>query len=433
MYRKSDLSTTEIQRAIAKDFPGLYAHVELNQPCEGRWIKTSNAHRISMNGLYTSFWTPTVLLAEDGDCLDPILGVRSESMEHMLGLDSEGGKAQVLSDKLRYQCDRPHFLFGELIAEIGDEADMASFGVLDHPDEVSLINHVMVIYKIYNQDEPNTRRPWQLHEVMEDSAVKWWSATTDTLGGVYWKLLIFPIGFRFAINGEFFWIENGRKFRSYDGFVYARREMMHELCKKLLQARETGTKASVAIESTKTENEQTFACPDDPVLIRDFCERVNERIAVLRNYEGMQNLESYVVARFELRSYLKLPSTGDKRYTVTQVERRISQFERLVKLRSIYEPCFKMLRDEIEDVCGYLSTSNVRFAEIEIPARHSLPGDKIMEVHQFAYTPQGVIDAYAWLSDEKTAFNNGITFIQEHFQLELSDGTLRPVKDEVDE
>ena len=362
MYRKSDLSTTEIQRAIAKDFPGLYAHVELNQPCEGRWVKSGNVHRISMNGLCTSFWTPTVLLAEDGDCLDPILGVRSEQLIADIGIDNA--------------TEGLHFLFGELdvCRDFPNTVEMATFRVYDQPEDARFIYHIMTIQKIQNPDDEPTEHPWQEHIQYEDESVKWWTAITDTVNGVYWQLAIFPIGFRFVEpdeHGAFLWEEKGLKFRSYERFLNARRDEVRDLCKKLLQARETGTKASAAIESTKTENEQTFACPDDPVLIRDFCERVNERIAVLRNYEGMQNLESYVVARFELRSYLKLPSTGDKRYTATQVERRISQFERLVKLRSIYEPCFKMLRDEIEDVCGYLSTSNVRFAEIEIPARHS--------------------------------------------------------------
>ena len=363
MYRKSDLSTTEIQRAIAKDFPGLYAHVELNQPCEGRWVKSGNVHRISMNGLCTSFWTPTVLLAEDGDCLDPILGVRSEQLIADIGIDNA--------------TEGLHFLFGELdvCRDFPNTVEMATFRVYDQPEDARFIYHIMTIQKIQNPDDEPTEHPWQEHIQYEDESVKWWTAITDTVNGVYWQLAIFPIGFRFVEpdeHGAFLWEEKGLKFRSYERFLNARRDEVRDLCKKLLQARETGTKASAAIESTKTENEQTFACPDDPVLIRDFCERVNERIAVLRNYEGMQNLESYVVARFELRSYLKLPSTGDKRYTATQVERRISQFERLVKLRSIYEPCFKMLRDEIEDVCGYLSTSNVRFAEIEIPDRKSV-------------------------------------------------------------
>lgn len=432
MYRDNHLSADRIQHAITNDYPGMHATVDLDQI--GPHQRPVNL--ITVNRLLTEFLTPAALLAEDGRCLNPILGVQSESMEHMLGLDSDEGKAQVLSDKLRYQCGRPHFLFGELIAEIGDEADMVSFGVLDHPDEVSLVNHVMVIYKIYNQDEPNTRRPWRLHEVMENSAVKWWSATTDTFGGVYWKMLIFPIGFRFVGNGEFFWIEDGRKFRSYDGFVYARREMMYDLCRKLLQARETGTQISETVEPSepvKTDGEQAYVCFDDSTSVQNFCEQINKRIAALRNYEGLQNLESYTVTYVALRAYLQLPATGDKRYTVAQVERRISQFERLASLRETYASCFKLMQSEIESVCGFLSINNVRFAEIEIPARHSVPGGKLMEVHQFAYTPQGVVDAHTWLSEEKRAFNEGNDFIRKHFHLELSDGTLRSVKGEVDE
>lgn len=427
MYRKSDLSTTEIQRAIAKDFPGLYAHVELNQPCEGRWIKTGNTHRISMNGMYTSFWTPTVLLAEDGDCLDPILGVRSEQLIADIGIDNA--------------TEGLHFLFGELdvCRDFPNTVEMATFRVYDQPEDARFIYHIMTIQKIQNSDGEPTEHPWQEHIQPEDESVKWWSAITDTVNGVYWQLAIFPIGFRFVEpdeHGAFLWEEKGFKFRSYERFLNARRDEVRDLCKKLLQARETGAQISEtveSVESTKTGGEQTHACFDDSTSVHNFCEQVNKRIAVLRNYDGLQNLESYGVVHFGLRSYLKLPFTGDKRYTVAQVERRISQFERLASLRETYTPCFKLMQGEIEDVCGFLNTDNVRFAEIEIPARHSLPGDKIMEVHQFAYTPQGVIDAYTWLSDEKTAFNDGITFIQKHFQLELSDGTLRPVKDEVNE
>lgn len=423
MYRKNDLSTTEIQHAIANDFPGLYAHVELNQPCEGRWVKSGNVHRISMNGLCTSFWAPTVLLAEDGNCLDPILGVQSKQLADDIGISNA-------NDELR-------FLFGELDLHGGfsNTVETVTFRVYDHPEDARFIYHIMAIQKFQNPDDEPTEQPWQEHAESEKNLARWWTATTDTVNGVYWRLAIFPIGFRFVEpdeRGAFLWKEKDLKFRSYERFLGARKDEVRDLCRKLLQARETGAQISEtveSIESTKTGGEQTHACFDDSTSVHNFCEQVNKRIAVLRNYDGLQNLESYGVVHFGLRSYLKLPFTGDKRYTVAQVERRISQFERLASLRETYTPCFKLMQGEIEDVCGFLNTDNVRFAEIEIPARHSVPGGKIMEVHQFAYTPQGVTDACTWLEEEKTAFKEGINLVRERFHLEPgNDGTLQPAK-----
>ncbi len=425
MYRKNDLSTTEIQHAITNDFPGLYAHVELNQPCENRWVKSSNVHRISINGLCTSFWTPTVLLAEDGNCLDPILGVQSKQLAADIGINTA-------DDELR-------FLFGELDlhCDFSNTVEMVTFRVYDHPEDARFIYHIMAIQKFQNPDDEPTEQPWQEHAKPEENSTRWWTATTDTVNGVYWELTIFPIGFRFVEpdeRGAFLWEEKGLKFRSYERFLGARKGEVRELCGKLLQARETGTQISETVEPSepvKTDGEQAYVCFDDSTSVQNFCEQVNKRIAALRNYEGLQNLESYTVTYVALRAYLQLPATGDKRYTVAQVERRISQFERLASLRETYASCFKLMQSEIESVCGFLSINNVRFAEIEIPARHSVPGDKLMEVHQFAYTPQGVVDAHTWLSEEKRAFNEGNNFIRKHFHLELSDGTLRPVKGEV--
>lgn len=354
--------------------------------------------------------------AVDGFCINPIHGVLSDAMMQDLRLDRELPSDTAVS-----------FLF----VCTGRDADRdfvissdTSFYVIDDPTKASSIQFILAICRHKQKpDDWCDIAGWSSQAYGHAPAQPLYPHIRDYLRfqdrrGSCWSIFCYQPGVRmpeFNAKGQYLWAEQHQTYDSFGSLVAARRSYVRKICARLLALFEDGGYTNYPLS--------------DLLTIHDRCELFNSRIAALRTYEGMQNLESYTVTERVMQKYLTVVSSNNL-YTVTQVERRIAQFERLVELRETFAECFKQMEPEIKGVCGHLSTSNVRFAEIEVPARHSLPGDKIMEVHQFGYTPQGVRAAGDWLAKEKAAFDEGCDFIRERFKLRLQDdGALQPISD----